>query len=183
MTRINDDRKVADFMHSRHHLQIDNEAGCRLMSVGRGDAAFAEHDIGVSLIEQVLGRAEPIAKATAEMPLQQDRLFCLGYGFQQRKVLHVPRTDLDHVDPLGKQLDETRVHQLRDNGQACASACLRKEVNPPLPQFECLGRTVWERQRLERPAPQNMRSFRLDLPRDFDGLIQRFDRTRSGNDR
>ena len=82
------------------------------------DAALAEDDVGVAVVEDELRGAEKIGDGGHHSALQQDWPPAAGRCFQQREVLHVAGADLQDVGVLGHQRDIGLAHHFRHNGQA-----------------------------------------------------------------
>ena len=95
----------------RHRYRADVERVAR-RRLERPDASLAEHDVEVAALRDVLRRHEPLLDRRSHATLQEHRLPGLAGSLQQREVLRVPSTDLQHVGVGGDQVDVVRVDDL-----------------------------------------------------------------------
>ena len=110
--RIDDDRQMRQPLGDRDGADVERVAGRRLE---RPDAALAENDVEVATLRDVLGRHQPLLDRGVHAALQHDRLAGRADGLEQREVLHVPGTDLQHVGVRADQVHAGRVDHLGDD--------------------------------------------------------------------
>ena len=118
---VGDDGQVRDLLEQRNGGYVEGVArGC----FKGANAALAENDVGVAVIENNLRRAQQIGHRGHHAALQQDGTARTRRGFKQRVVLHVARADLQDVGILGNQRNVVFGHDFGDDGQAgfCARA-------------------------------------------------------------
>ena len=87
------------------HLLEDRDRAIRssVNAIGgleRADPALAQDHALVALLEDVLGGHQQLADVLDEPALEQHRAAAAADLGEQRVVLHVARTDLDHVGDL-----------------------------------------------------------------------------------
>ena len=96
--------------------------------IERSHPTLAENDVVVAPKQDVLGGKQPLLDRRGESALEEHRnAHCPNFA-QERKVLHVARTDLQHVRVLRNPLDIPRIHHFRDDAQAIAIARLAKHL-------------------------------------------------------
>ena len=77
------------------------------------------------------------------------------HGAEERAVLHVPRTNLEHVRVLGDEADGTRLEDLRHDGEVVAVGRRAQQAEPVVAEpLEAVG----ARPRLERSPPEEPRA-------------------------
>ena len=84
--------------------------------------------------KHVLGRVQPLFDRRTTASLEQDRSPAPTGGPKQRKVLHVPGADLEHVRVARDQRDLLPAHHLGDDRQTRLFSRLREELEPFGPQ-------------------------------------------------
>jgi hypothetical protein len=113
--RVHDHRQVRQPLRDRHRADVERVAR-RLLE--RPDAAFAEHDVEVAALGDVLGGHQPLLDGGAHPALEHHRLAGAADRLQEREVLHVTGADLQHVGVGSDQLDIGRVDHLGDDREA-----------------------------------------------------------------
>ena len=115
MRRINDDRQVGFAFEHRHTSDVHH------IAVGGfkcADAAFAENNIVIATRCNVFSRHEPFGNGGGQAALEDHRFVDASHFFQQIKILHVARADLDNVDIMfEKGVEHAQIHQFGDNRQ------------------------------------------------------------------
>ena len=86
-----------------------------VLGLERPDPALAQDHVAVALGEHVLGGGHELVDCRAETALEQHRAAGAADLGEQRVVLHVARTDLDHVGDLQHELQVADVEQLGDD--------------------------------------------------------------------
>src|SRR5580765_6059605 len=109
MTRIGDDRQVAELLHDRNRGDVERVARCRFE---RSYPTLTEDDVGVAAGKDVFGRQQPLLDRRGDTALEQHGLPRVAELTQQGVVLHVARADLEDVAVLGNQLDLADVYHL-----------------------------------------------------------------------
>ncbi len=95
MARVRDDGQVREFLEPQRAAEIEHIAR---MGIEAADTAFAQDDVGVPFDENVLGSVQHLVQCRRHGALEQDRFAGPRGSFEERKVLHVARADLNHVD-------------------------------------------------------------------------------------
>ena len=177
MARVDDDRQVRDLLDGSDGAQIERIARIRLVSAY---AALAEYDVVVTAGHDVLRRVEPLADGRGKAALQEYRRMHLADFFEQLEVLHVARTDLDHVGILRDQFDVVDVHDLRHDLEPRLVRRLAQHLQPLFRQsLEIIGRSA----RLEGTAAQELGAVLLHALGRFHELLHALDSARSRHDR
>ena len=109
---VDDHRQVGHSLQRRHRHEVQREP---VRALERADAALAQDDVGVVLLEHVLGRVEELLERCREPALEQDGNAGSPRLGEERVVLHVAGTDLDHVGHLGDVLGVADVEELGDD--------------------------------------------------------------------
>jgi len=121
--RIDHDRQMAAALHGGHDGEIQSVA----RKIGeRADAAFAERDLIVSFGQNVFGGHEKFVERGGHAALEQNGLFGAAGAFEQRKVLHVARADLNHVGVLLDEIERFVVDGFGDDAEAMRFANFRE---------------------------------------------------------
>ena len=84
----------------------------------RTDAAFAQDDVLISLVEHVFGSQQELVDGGGRAALQQHGNTRLTDGLQQVVILHVARADLQDVGIPGDEIHVMGRHHLGDDRQA-----------------------------------------------------------------
>lgn len=172
MARIGDHRMVRDLLEERNAGGIEGVAHCCLKGA---DAAFAEDDVGVAVVQNYVRRAQKVSDGGHHAALQEDRLAGSRRRFQQRVVLHAARADLQDVGILGDQRDVTFRHHLSHNSQSgFVARCGEQPQAFEAQALKHIGRTT----RLEGASMQNARSGAANMMGRGHELRLGFHRTR-----
>ena len=91
MAGVDDDRQVSLVLKVWHCRNWQGEAGMRFEGP---NAAFAQHDIWITFIQNVLGCEQQLFHRCAGTTFEQNRAWRLTNGFEQSVVLHVSRAYL-----------------------------------------------------------------------------------------
>ena len=150
MARVNNNRQVGHLFEHRHRRKVQRVAHARFKST---DAPLAEYDVRVSFSHDVLGAHDKFFQGAGQPALEQHRHIQFADRFEQLKVLHIARADLDHIDPgFQKKRDVGGVHQFGHNWLAGHSPGFLQQRKPfgtqPLKAVRACAR-------LERTAAQN----------------------------
>src|SRR4051812_7199982 len=160
VARVDDHRKVGVELQPRHRAEIEREAR---RGLERADAALAEDDVLVALLQDVVGGLEELVERAAEAALEEDRLAELAGDLEERVVLHVARADLDDVGVGVDGVGVLAVEQLGDDREAGLGAGLGEDLEGRAAQ-------ALERERaragLEGAAAEHGGARLLDGPRD-----------------
>ena len=176
MARVDNHRKVAQLLDERHRVEIQGVAGVGLEGA---NAALAEDDLVVTLAQDVLGGEEPFLDRGRHPPLKQDRLAQATDFGEQREVLHVAGTDLQHVDDVGEGSDVRRFEHLADQRQAGLAFCLPQNVDAVTAQpLEAVRGGSW----LEDTATKRVGPRGADFPTGFQVELLAVNRAWPGDD-
>ena len=129
-------------------------------------------------MERVLGSHEPLLDRGGQTALEEDGHARLADFLQQLEVLHVPRTDLEHVDVAGHHLDVLGADDLGRHRHAELVAGLPEVLEALLSQpLEGIGGGA----RLEGAAPQDDGSGPAYSLGDLHDLLLALDGAGSGH--
>ena len=160
-------------MDDRHGADVEGVAGRRLE---RADAAFAQHDVEVAALRDVLRCHQPLFDGRLHAALEHDRLARLADCLQQPEVLHVASADLQHVGVGADEVDVVRVDDLGDDGQPGRFAHVGEDAQACLTEtLEGVGR----RARLVGTAAQQRRAGGLGHLRRLERLHRCLHRARA----
>ena len=116
VARVDDNGQMGHFFQHRNGGNVQRVAHARLKGT---DAALAQNDVRVALCHDVLGAHDELLQRRGQAALEQHRHVQLADSLEQLKVLHIARTDLDHIDlGVNEQRDVLVVHQLGHDGLA-----------------------------------------------------------------
>ena len=165
VARVDDHGQVREAVQDGDHREVDRVARGRLVGA---DAAFAEHHVRVAARHDVLGAHEQFLEGGAHAALEENGLLRVrAHLLQEVEVLHVARTDLDHVHVV-EQLELLDAHELGHHGEARLALRLDENLEAALAQpLERVG----GRARLERAAAQERGAGGLHGLRDGDHLL------------
>ena len=167
---------MRQMLEHRHRTDIEDIARIGLKGA---DAALAENDIVIAARHDVFGAHQPFLIGRGKTALQQHRLLLMTELFQQRKVLHIARTNLNDIHILERR-QMLRVHDLGDNRQTGLLARDFQQLQPLEPHaLKRIGRGA----RLESAAAEHGRAAFLDLLCNPDDLLLALDRARSRHER
>ena len=113
MRRVDNHRQMRLLFNQRHSGNIQIVADHLLK---RPNAAFTEDDVRVAARQHIFSAHQPLLDRRRKTALEQNRLIDLAQRFEQPEILHVARTNLNHID-VGKVVDLRFAHDLRDNRQ------------------------------------------------------------------
>jgi hypothetical protein len=119
--------------------------------------AFAQDDIGVPGVKDILRGPQPVAEGRTEVPFQHHRSPGLGRSFQEWIILHVSRANLEDVGCFGHRIDLIHVHDFGDDRNSGLFFCDLQKTQALLSQLKKFWPTIRESQRLESPSAQKMR--------------------------
>jgi len=120
---------------------IERSRVLRVWSANVRTPALAEDHLVVPLRHDVFGGEEKLFERSRHAPFEKHRLARPPGGFEERKVLHVARADLDAVGVLVDQRQALRVDRFRDDGEVELLAHPRQDLQPFLPEaLEGVGR-------------------------------------------
>ena len=172
---IDDDREMRLGFKHGDGVEIERVAGVGLEGT---DAAFAEQDVKVSFAQDVFRAHQQILDGRAHATLEHDGKFAAPDFFQERKILHIPRADLEAVRVFLDHFEVLRVHDLGDDRQARDLARFGKELQPfDAQSLKTVGRSAW----LERTAAQDFRAAFFDRLRDPRDLLARLHGARTAH--
>ena len=114
MRRIDHDRQMRLRFQDGDSVEIEGVARCVFECP---DAALAEEHIHVALAQNVFGAHDQVADPRAVAAFEHDGEMAAADFFQQRKILHVARADLEAVRVFLDHREISRVHDFRDDGQ------------------------------------------------------------------
>src|SRR5882762_7892240 len=116
---------MTSLFHGRNHGEVEGVA----RKIGeRSNAALAEHDVVIALGEDVLGGHEEFVERGGHAALEENRFFSAARAFEERKVLHVARADLDDVRVFLDQVERFIVNGFGDDPETILGANLRKNL-------------------------------------------------------
>ena len=127
MRRVDNDGQVGLPLHVGNCIEIKRVAR---RSFERAYAPFAQDDLFVACCEQIFSCEEKILDLGCKSPLQEHGLVDLAHCLQQREILHVSRTNLDHVRLLGDHGYVGRVHDFGDDGKSKLVTNLAQRCKP-----------------------------------------------------
>ena len=125
---VDDHRQVRVELQPRDRAEVEREARGGLE---RADAALAEHDRLVALLEDVVGRLQQLLDRSTQAALEQDRPAEPARDLEQRVVLHVPRPDLHDVGVLGDDLRRARRRAAPSPREAPSRRAPRARISSP----------------------------------------------------
>ena len=162
---VDENGQVAEALDGGNDAEVERVAGV----VGKGaHAALAEDDLVVALAHDVFGGHEELFERGREAALEQNRLAQAAGMLEQGEVLHVARADLDHVGPLGNQVEGLVVDGFGDDAQAEAVANLGHDAQRFKAQaLKRVGRGAG----LVCAAAEELRAGSGDLFGDGEGLF------------
>ncbi len=139
VTGIDEDGKVAALFHGRNHGEVESVA----RKIGeRSNAALAEHDVVIALGEDVLGGHEEFVERGGHAALEENRFFGAARAFEERKVLHVTRADLDDVGVFLDEVERFIVNGFGDYPKTVLGANFRKNLEAVFASKRRRGRDV-----------------------------------------
>src|SRR5438046_716418 len=94
----------------------------------RSYAALAQHHVVISLGENVFGGHEKFIQSGGHAALEEHGLFGAAGAFEQRKILHVARADLDDVGVLFDEVERFVVNRFSNDAESISSAHFRKDL-------------------------------------------------------
>ena len=118
--------------------------GVPCLGFERPDATLTQHDGFVPAGDDVVGGEEPLLELGSQPALEQHRRANSTQFGQQRRVVHVPGSDLEHVHAARQQFHLRRVRDLGDEGEAALGANLVDEgrgLQPRAPG-SCAGQSA-----------------------------------------
>ena len=92
--RIDDDRQMRFRFQDRHGVEIE---GVTRGVFERANAALAEEHVHVAFAQDVFGAHDQIVDRGAEAAFEQDGQMAAADFFQERKIVHVARADLEAI--------------------------------------------------------------------------------------
>ena len=92
MGRINDNRQMGFLLDNRDDTQVQGVPGIFFKGA---DAALTKDDLIITARHDIFRRHDPFLNGIGQPAFEQDRLPDGPQSFEQIKVLHIPRTDLD----------------------------------------------------------------------------------------
>ncbi len=143
-------------------------------------AALAKHDLVIAFRHHVFGGEQPFLQRCGHSALQKNWQSGATRPAQQGKILHVARTDLNHVRVFFDKIDSRLIECLGHDPES--------ELFPNIGQnFQCFfpqtGKCVRRSTRLEGAPAKKLRAASLHRFRHRKSLLATFDRAWSGNDR
>ena len=176
VARVHDDREVAARFYRGHYGKVE---GVARVVVEGADAAFAEDDIVIALGHDVFRGHQELVERGAESALQEDWFFRVAGVLEERKILHIARTDLDDVGVFLDEVEAFVVHGFGDDAEAEAVADFRKNFQSIFAEsLKAIGRSAW----LIGAASEKFGSGFGDMARNREGLLARFDGAGSRDD-
>src|SRR5579863_3019217 len=143
------------------------------------DSPLTEHDLLVAAGKQILRGQEPFLDRGGGATFQQNRFIDGSEAAQQSKVLHVARTNLEHVDVLTDDVGILSTHHLGDHGQAGFLLGFAQNLQRfDAETLEIVGRSP----RLISAAAQHGSSCLLDGMSGLEKLLARFHRAWTSDD-
>jgi hypothetical protein len=122
---IDEDREMAALFHGRNDGEVESVA----RKIGeRSNAALAEHDAVIALGEDVLGGHEEFVERGGHAALEEDGFLGAACAFEERKVLHVARADLDDVGVFLDEVERFIVDRFSDDAETVGRADFRKNL-------------------------------------------------------
>src|SRR5439155_19967543 len=109
VAEIDDDRQVAEPVHGRDNTQIECVAR---MVCKSPDPALAHDNEVVPLSHDVFRGHEKLVESGGEPALEEHGFLRAAGGFEQRKILDVPRADLDDLRIALDHIQAVRVDSL-----------------------------------------------------------------------
>ncbi len=102
--------------------------------------AFAEHEIGIVVGQDVFARQQPFLDSHGQAALEQDGLAGFGGGDEELEILGIARADLDDVGVFGHQFGVAFGKQFGDDGQPGFAAGFGQQFQPLFAQaLEFIG--------------------------------------------
>ena len=176
MRRIAQNRQMRQLLQHRNRGHIICIPRVRLK---RPYATLAQHQVVVPARQNIFGAQQHLFNRRRNPSLQQHRLAHMPQLAQQIKVLHIPRTDLEAIDIRQHQLNLRDLHHLGNHQQPKLIGHLAQQLQPFQPHaLEAIRRAA----RLERAAPQELRTSSGHLLRTQPNLLAALHRARPGHD-
>ena len=94
VTRIRQNREVCEALRSGNSRKIKSVSGVRFMGP---DAPLAQNYSRVAFIENILRAVQPFFEGGMHAPLEKHRLIRTPHLLEQRKILHVPSSNLEKI--------------------------------------------------------------------------------------
>ena len=157
MAGVNDNGQVAVLLNNRNNAEVKRIAGILLKGT---NAALTKHHLLVALAHNIFRRHQPFLNGVAKTAFQQHRRFGAPHRFQQVKILHIARPNLNHIHAVFQKLI-----QLGNAHQLCHDRHL--ELLPRVAQrFQPLRaaalKSIGRGARLVSAAPQHIRPSPLN---------------------
>ncbi len=137
---IDKNREMAAFFYRGNDGEIERVAG----KIGEGsNAAFAEHYVVIALGEDVLGGHEELVERRGHAALEENGFLGAAGTFEQGKILHVARADLDDVGVFLDEVERFIVNRFGDDAKAVGGANFRKNFEAVFAEaLETVGRSA-----------------------------------------
>src|ERR1700728_125297 len=174
---IDQNGQMTEPLHRGYQAQIERVAGM----VGEGPhATLAQRHVVVAFAQNIFGRHQEFFQRGRHAALQQYGLAGASGAFEQRKILHVARADLNHVGILLHQVERLVVDSFGDDLHAklLADFC----HDPQAFLFQALKR-VRRSAGLVRAPAKELRSGTGDALGDRKRLVVILDGARPRNNR
>ncbi len=176
MARVHQHRQMGERLGGGDDAEIQRVP--RVIGPG-ADAALAKRHLPVALAQDVLGGIEPLFERRGRAALEQHGLGATARPAQQREILHVPRTDLDHVGGFFHRVEGLHIQRLGDDAEA--------EFLPRFhQQAQAFEAEALERVRtgagLEGPGAEQLHACIRHIARDGEELLAAFHAARPGDE-
>ena len=153
---INDHRQVGFPVQIRNTGKRQSKA---CVPFERANSTFAQHDLRISLIENVFCSQQKLVHRCRSTTFQQNRFARSTDSLKQAIILHIPGPNLQYISVSGDQIHIIRPHHLGKNREIRFLPCRGKHFQAVF--FEAL-KTVGAGSRLECPPSQSGRTCSFD---------------------
>jgi hypothetical protein len=97
MAGIDDNRQMTQLFHHRYGGKVEAVSGIRFEAA---NTPLTEHHRFVPVGHQILGGHQPFLYSGSKATLEHHGYSRSAHGFEQFKILHIPGTDLEHIDEI-----------------------------------------------------------------------------------
>src|SRR5258708_6748597 len=138
---INHDRQVAQALYRGHDAEVERVARV----IGKSpDAALAQDDLVIAFAHDIFRGHEKFFERGGHATFQQHRLARLARFFEQGKILHVARANLDDVSVFFDEIERFVVNGFGHYAHSVALANFRHDLQRFEPQsLKCIRRCAW----------------------------------------